>query len=114
MGLDQDTVHWEDCIYEANVDELCGVLARCPAEANPVLLVGHNPGVELLVRYLCRAVAPPPDGKLMPTGAVARLRMPDSWEDLAAGVAQLVDITRPRSLAVEPEADPHGSKQSRG
>jgi phosphohistidine phosphatase len=40
----------------------------------------------------------PDDGKLLPTATVARLEMPDDWNVLPCGSAQLISITRPRSL----------------
>ena len=86
-------------IYDAGVQELLDVLERCPASAATVLIVGHNPGLEELVMHLVgEDLDLPEDGKLLPTATVARLEMPDDWRALAAGSAQLVSITRPRSL----------------
>lgn len=99
LGLDEQAVQWEPEIYGASVDQLCEVLAGCPDDATSALVVGHNPGLEGLVAFLCASVPVPPDGKLLPTAAVAQLRMPDSWGDLSAASAELVSITRPRSLA---------------
>ena len=88
-------VQWEPHIYEATQADLLQVLAGCPAEARRILLVGHNPGLELLVRYLCPSVVLPQDGKLLPTAAVALLEMPDDWRQLAPGSARLATLTRP-------------------
>ncbi len=86
-------------IYAGAMPELLGVLERCPADAATVLIVGHNPGLEELVRHLAgEDLETPADGKLLPTATVARLEMPDDWRELAPGSAQLVSITRPRSL----------------
>ena len=86
-------------LYAAGVPDLLGVLARCPADAATVMIVGHNPGLEELVRHLAgEDLDIPEDGKLLPTATVARLEMPDDWRGLAPGCAQLVSITRPRSL----------------
>jgi phosphohistidine phosphatase len=99
MELDKKHIVWEPAIYEARVEDLLGVLGRCPAEHATVLLVGHNPGLEELVRYLGGdEVQPPEDGKLMPTAALARLEMPHTWDTLTQGCAHLVSITRPKSL----------------
>lgn len=99
MDFGTKKVIWDEAIYEAGVDALLGVLARCPAGSSSVLLVGHNPGLEDLVRFLAGdEVDEPGDGKLMPTAAVARLEMPDDWGVLQPGCAHLVAITRPKGL----------------
>lgn len=99
MDFKKKKIRWDDEVYEAGVADLLGVLARCSREARTVLLVGHNPGLEDLVRYLAADEAEEPlDGKLLPTAALARLEMPDDWSALEVGCAQLVDVTRPRKL----------------
>jgi len=90
---------WDTDIYEAGVPDLLGVLARVSASAPTVLLVGHNPGLEELVRYLTGDdLEEPADGKLLPTAALARLEMPDDWSNLEGGCAGLVSIVRPKQL----------------
>jgi phosphohistidine phosphatase len=100
MEVRKKRIRWEEDVYAAGVPVLLRVLARCPEDAATVLLVGHNPGLEDLVIYLAGdEVAEPDDGKLLPTAALARLEMPESWRSLHAGCAQLVAITRPKETA---------------
>jgi phosphohistidine phosphatase len=99
MGMDVQQIKQEPQIYEAGVGSLLEVLGRCPKKARRVLIVGHNPGFENLVAYLGgEGVSTPPDGKLMPTAALARLQMPDSWKTLSAGCARLITIQRAKAL----------------
>lgn len=92
-------VCWDEAIYEAGVAQLLEVLARCPARARLVLLVGHNPGLEELVRYLAGDdLEEPANGKVLPTAAVARIEMPENWSQLERGCGQLIGITRPKAL----------------
>ena len=42
------TVGWEAGIYLANADTLLELLRRAPEEAEHVVLIGHNPGLEEL------------------------------------------------------------------
>jgi len=99
LGLAKDRIHWEQRLYEAETDTLLSLLAECPTDAGTVLMVGHNPGLESLLEYLCGDEIPiTPDGKLLPTAALAQLQMPPEWADLQPETAQLVTITRPRSL----------------
>lgn len=93
-------VVWDERIYEGDLGALLAVLADCPATAPTILLVGHNPGLETLVRHLGGdAVPTPADGKLLPTAAVARIEMPESWSGLGPGAGKLVSVTRPKELA---------------
>ena len=99
MDFKKKKIQWDDELYAAGVEDLLRVLAHCPPGARTVLLVGHNPGLEELVRYLAADEVPEPSaGKLLPTAALARLEMPDDWSALEAGCAQLVAVTRPRTL----------------
>jgi phosphohistidine phosphatase len=99
IGIDKKTIRWDPRIYDADVAGLIQALADCPATVHNVLLVGHNPGLESLVDYLCGDDTPlPEDGKLLPTATVARLQIPEAWDNLHPGVATLVSITRPASL----------------
>jgi phosphohistidine phosphatase len=99
LGIAEAAINWEPGIYEASRARLCQLLAGCPAQAQRVLLVGHNPGLEELLVYLCRSVPISADGKLLPTAAVGHLAMPADWTQLEPGTATLITITRPRSLA---------------
>jgi phosphohistidine phosphatase len=62
-------------------------------------MVGHNPGFEQLLQSLCAGEVPmPEDWKLMPTAALARMRVRVPWSELDHGVAELISLTRARSL----------------
>ncbi len=107
MGLGNDDVATEPAVYRAARQELLEVLAACPATRRRVMLVGHNPGLEDLLRYLCGDAANPDGGKLLPTATLARLDMPASWRNLprlspsggtAAGCAGLIDRVHPATL----------------
>jgi phosphohistidine phosphatase len=99
LDIKKKQIVWDPDIYEAEVPRLLSVLSRCPADAATVLLIGHNPGLEQLLMHLVgEDLEIPDDGKLLPTATVARLEMPDVWDSLPCGSAQLVSITRPRNL----------------
>ncbi len=98
LGVDKKSICWEAQIYMGTTEALLEVLGDCPPAAGMVMIVGHNPGLEDLVEYLCGVVEVPADGKLLPTATLAYLEMPDAWDSLAAGSARLLSITRPRSL----------------
>lgn len=97
MQVKEKKIVWDGEIYESGVSSLLAVLGRCPEKSRAVLLIGHNPGLEDLLRYLLgEDVETPADGKLLPTATVARLEMPKDWEQLTAGCAKLLELRRPR------------------
>lgn len=99
LGIQESRVVWDDRIYEASLRSLLEVLADCPEDAESVMIVGHNPGLEMLTSYLGgKSVDIPQDGKLLPTATLAELTMPDDWSDLQAGDATLVRTKRPREI----------------
>ena len=75
MGMSVQIIHADQRIYEADTGTLLKVLADCPKKAKRIMLVGHNPGLEVLLLWLSREnLAIPVDGKLLPTAALARLK----------------------------------------
>ncbi|VAX09941.1 hypothetical protein MNBD_GAMMA26-1479 [hydrothermal vent metagenome] len=100
MGISGEEIDFDQRIYEAGLNDLLNVLGNQPQDANRVLLVGHNPGMEELVHYLWGdAVQLPPDENLMPTATLAHLSLPDDWTALEYGCGQFQSIIRPRSLS---------------
>jgi len=99
MDYKKKQIQWVERLYAADLTHLLRVLADCPVTAKTVLLVGHNPGLEDLVSYLAGdELEGPADGKLLPTATLARLEMPNNWQGLDAGCAQLTALIRPRNL----------------
>jgi phosphohistidine phosphatase len=100
LKLDESSITWEPRIYAADMQTLIDVLAACPSEKQKVMLIGHNPGLEMLVCYLAGETFETSQGhNPMPTAALASLDMPDNWEDLGAGAGKLISIIYPRELA---------------
>lgn len=99
LDLAKKEIQWDEEVYDADLPTLLRVLSRVPPAAELMLLVGHNPGLEELLRYLAGTdVDEPADGKLLPTATVARLEMPSDWAQLDFGCAGLVSIVRPKQL----------------
>ena len=80
-------VRIEERVYAASGQELSEAVGSLPPEVGSVVLVGHNPGVEDLVRILCGEWVP------MKTSAIAVLTWEGEWTD--AGSARLVASGRP-------------------
>ena len=99
IGLPDDKLILDARLYHAGVAQHLAVLQECAAADTPLLLVGHNPGLEELLDALCMN---PPDtpksGKMLPTAAVAVLHVPQALHALQPGQALLRELIRPRAL----------------
>jgi len=101
LGVDSAGIHRDERLYLASLYDLLAVIADCPASTASMLLVGHNPGLESLLRHLAGASVPKPaDGKLMPSAALAVLDIRKDWQHLQGGSACRVELVRPRELPI--------------
>jgi phosphohistidine phosphatase len=97
----------EQDLYDASCADVIERLRRVPAEAESVMVIGHNPAMQMLVLRLTGANGDgiaPVDRDLsevqhkFPTGAFATLSIDCAWSELARGCAELVEYIRPRAL----------------
>jgi len=92
-------LYWEDHIYMADVPTLLKVLSKCPSRVHTALLVGHNPGLEKLLAFLCGEKLPKPlNGKQFPTACLAHLVLPDVWGCLKPQTAHVVSLIRVQDI----------------
>jgi phosphohistidine phosphatase len=87
-------------LYGASEQELLERLQALPEPVSSVMLIGHNPGLHNLALVLASQGPDLPQlEKKFPTGALATLVVRgESWTDLGAGEAELVDYVVPRQL----------------
>lgn len=79
-------------IYEATPGELISLIDQHRPQS-PMIVVGHNPGLETLVTLLADGRST--DGRGMPTGAIARLRVRPGTTVLEPGCAELIEFWWP-------------------
>jgi phosphohistidine phosphatase len=89
-------------IYDASADALLDIVREADDEAKRLLLVGHNPGFQLL---LLRLTADDPQGlresagEKFPTAALAVVELPvDEWRKVKEGAGQITAMIRPGEL----------------
>ena len=106
LGL-SSTVLVEHRLYAASSDDLLERLRSLPAELGSVMLVGHNPALQMLVLRLAAgerggreqgAEGLEEIRRKLPTGALVTLETTDAWAQLDVGSAELVDYVRPKGL----------------
>lgn len=98
---DSTQVLIEDGLYGATAPMIVSRLQEVPEATPSVLVVGHNPGLEDLVRGL----GTDGDAQLIdrvrtkfPTGAFATLTFDGPWKDLGSGAARLDAFVVPGDL----------------
>ena len=85
-------------LYLAGLRTLLAEIHAFDAAYQRVMLIGHNPGLEALLLHLCPNAPFQPDGKLLTTANIARVRFNSgSWTEY--GAAELITLLRPRELA---------------
>ena len=82
-------------LYMASPADILSVLRTVPRNAETVMIVGHNPGLEELVEQLTG------EQQDLPTAALAQIGLPiDQWCDLKLSTrGTLVGLWRPEELA---------------
>jgi len=91
-------IQWEQLIYMAAAQTLLDLLCEVPDEAEHVVLVGHNPGMEMLVCGLCTG-SPLRLLLNMSTGAMAHIKLNiQSWQQIRWNCGLLHLLLQPKAL----------------
>ncbi len=83
----------EPQIYEASLGELMDVVRAANDRATSLILVGHNPGFEQLLRGLANV------DDDMPTGSLAEIELPTGcWREVEGGKGRLLRFLKPKEM----------------
>lgn len=92
----------EQALYLASANGLMTRLAALPEACRAALVVGHNPGLDKLIRLLIRDGTPQETATLragMPPGAAVAIEVVDGWPELRAGTGRLLWLVVPGRTA---------------
>jgi len=83
----------EERIYEASPARLLKVISEQDEKNEPLMLVGHNPGLEGLIKILTNEV------HQMPTAALAVIDLKiNKWSEINSSTGNLRVLIRPKEL----------------
>lgn len=111
-GYKEDILYL-DQLYMAEADEYISVLRELSDSIERVMVIGHNPGLEMLLQMLSGQI------ESLPTAVIAHLVLPiHHWSELNSDTnGELIDIWRPKELfsqvgedAAQKEVDENGKK----
>lgn len=99
LNLPASSVHYDHRLYLPTEYELLEFVQELPERIKRPLIVGHNPGLDNLVRLLCGDALPrTATGKLLTTAALARISIAHDWRAVRAGLGTLDSLNRPREI----------------
>jgi phosphohistidine phosphatase len=93
-------------LYTATAGGLLDRIRQLPDDTPSAMVIGHNPGMQMLALRLAASSHEPLDDdcdlatvqRKFPTGALATITFECEWRDLAAGSGQLTRLVRPKDL----------------
>jgi len=92
----------ESELYSASPGDLVDRLHRVPDKVGSVMLIGHNPSMQMLALRLARrdgdAAVREALARKFPTGALATLTFECGWSELGPGSARLQAFLTPKEL----------------
>jgi len=87
-------------LYLADSETMLDIIAEQDDRTQSLMLIGHNPGMDELLSYLCGGDLPYTDnGKLMTTATLAVIELENGWNHINAAENSLIELVRPRELA---------------
>jgi phosphohistidine phosphatase len=93
----------ESELYSASTGDLVERLRRVPADVGSVMLIGHNPSVQMLALRLAQRDGATAERTALerkfPTGALATLAFECGWSELGPGCARLAAFLTPKALS---------------
>jgi len=88
-------LRYDERIYEATSARLVEVVSQIEEDAGEAMLVGHNPGLEVLLERLTG------ESRRMPMAALARVALDvEKWSKVRDGAGRVELFVKPRELTV--------------
>lgn len=98
-------VEFSDAIYEAHLSDLLAAIEPHIADDHRLLVIGHNPGLQLLMHFLVRDSKHPLFDSNFPTCALAQIAL-NKTKGLQAGCGALLRLEHVKKLPIPSSLPP--------
>ena len=100
LGISTDNIKFDHQLYNANVSDIFDVLKICPPHCRRVLLVGHNPSIEMMVQHLSsnQSVSDVDASQAIRPATLVCFTIGEKWNKLLPHNAKLTSITHGKYL----------------
>lgn len=93
-------IHFDRRLYDARPADWIRVLGEAAPTNRTIVAIGHNPGLNDFINYVCQGDLPRrEDGKLLTTSAAAGISSARPWTKISRGAGQLQFLIRPGDIA---------------
>lgn len=94
IGYQVEDIIYDHFIYEADILTLLNVVNKFEANAEKIMIVGHNPSITFLADYLCGSSI-----GFMPTAGMSLAQLTvDNWAEASENTAELLWFKTPKML----------------
>ena len=93
-------IHFDRRLYNAGPQDWVKVLEDVALADRVLVAIGHNPGLEDFLSFVCQEDLPRrEDGKILTTAAAAGISNAKPWTKVSRGCGQLQFLMRPADIA---------------
>ena len=97
FGIGENKIQMVDEMYEAEPETLLDIIRNAPNTVDTLMLVGHNPSIELIASYLTKD-----DIEKVPTCGVVDLMFElGDWSEIGKGDGELIGLDSPEKLLIQ-------------
>ncbi len=98
-GIDSTKIDWRPTLYLADTATLLDTISHTPTNTQQLMVIGHNPGLEALLSYLCGDELPLTNsGQLLTTANIAIVALDDGWDSIKPHSGKLLQLMRSKEL----------------
>lgn len=100
LGISKDNIKFDHQLYNADVSDIVNVLKTCPPHCRRVLLVGHNPSIEMMIHHLAtnQSMGDVDTNEPVRPATLVCFTFNEDWNKLLPHSAQLISITHGKYL----------------
>ncbi|HHA18557.1 MAG TPA: histidine phosphatase family protein [Methylophaga sp.] len=100
LGISKDDIKFNHQIYNADVSDIFNVVKTCPSHCRRVLLIGHNPSIEMMIHHLAsdQNVNDVDTSEPVRPATLVCFSFNEDWNKLLPHSAELISITHGKYL----------------